>query len=46
MATFCCAIGPPYSAKEPPIAEASSCLDTDFTPVAGSFAPTGGPIAP
>ena len=32
MAKFCCAIRPPCGAKEPPPAEASSFLDTDFTP--------------
>ena len=31
MAKFCHAIRPPCSAKEPPPAEAFSCLDTDFT---------------
>ena len=33
MAKYCRAIGPSCRAKEPPPPEASSCLDTDFTPV-------------
>ena len=32
MAKFCCAIRQPCRAKEPPSAEASWCLDKDFTP--------------
>ena len=32
MAKYCRAIGPSCRAKEPPPPEASSCLDTDFTP--------------
>ena len=32
MAKYCSAILPPCHAKEPSPAEASSCLDTDFTP--------------
>ena len=32
MAKFCHAIAPPCGANEPPPAEASSVLDTDFTP--------------
>ena len=32
MAKFCCAIRPPCGTKEPPPAEASSCLNTDFIP--------------
>ena len=32
MAKLCCAIQPLCGAKEPPPADASSCMDTDFTP--------------
>ena len=38
--------GSPCCAKEPPPADASSCLDTDFIQVGGSFEWHGGLIGP